>query len=136
MVIAEDYKFAREMALWKKRVRKEWPLIEVLEYTKPDYSKTDIVLGEKYVSRVVLSIGDLDPDDIGVEMLIAENGTDNIRNISARYEFSLESFDKGVAEYKCEIMVDSAGAFNMAGRIYPKNEGLPHRQDFDLVRWL
>ena len=132
----DDFAFAREMALWKKRVRREWPHIEVLEYIKPDYSKTDIILGETYTAEVALSIGDLSPEDIGVEMLIAENGTDKVSVITKRYDFELAGFDKGIARYKCSMLAETAGAFNMAGRVYPRNNGLPHRQDFDLVKWL
>lgn len=135
-VIKDDFKFAREMAQWKKRVRKEWPFIEVVDYIKPDYSKADIILGDKYHAEVALSIGDLKPEDIGVEMIIAENGTDSVTNIRDVYEFEFKEFSKGIARYSCTIMAESAGAYNIAGRIYAKNAGLAHRQDFDLVKWL
>ncbi|MFA6769993.1 MAG: alpha-glucan family phosphorylase [Bacteroidales bacterium] len=136
MVIKDDFKFAREMAQWKKKVRIEWPFIEVVDYIKPDYSKADIILGDKYIAEVALSIGDLKPEDIGVEMIVAENGTDTINNVNKIYEFKFTKLTKGVARYKCEIMAESAGAFNIAGRIYAKHPGLAHRQDFDLVKWL
>ena len=35
-----------------------------------------------------------------------------------------------------EIVPDRSGQFSIAGRFYAKNPELPHRQDFDLVRWL
>ncbi|MFA6757733.1 MAG: alpha-glucan family phosphorylase [Bacteroidales bacterium] len=136
MVAKNDFEFAREMAQWKKKVKKEWPFIEVVEYIKPDYSKADIILGNEYSAEVALSIGDLNPQDIGVEMIIAENGTDTVSEIRRVYEFEFKEFTKGVARYKCVIMSESAGAFNIASRIYAKHPGLAHRQDFDLVRWL
>ncbi len=135
-VTNNDFAFAREMALWKKKVRKEWPYIEVYEYKKPDYSSSDIVLGETYEAELVISLGDLSPDDIGAELLIAENGTEVVKSIKRSVEFELVEFDKGVARYRCGILADSTGAFNLAGRIYARHPGLPHRQDFDLVRWL
>ena len=136
LVIKDDFKFAREMAQWKKRVRKEWPFIEVVEYIKPDYSKADIILGNKYNAEVALSIGDLKAEDIGVEMIMAENEHDNIMYASKIYEFEFKELNKGIARYRCTIMAESAGAFNIASRIYAKNPGLAHRQDFDLVKWL
>ena len=93
-------------------------------------------MGDKYIAEVALSIGDLKPEDIGVEMIVAENGTDTINNVNKIYEFKFTKLTKGVARYKCEIMAESAGAFNIAGRIYAKHPGLAHRQDFDLVKWL
>ena len=34
------------------------------------------------------------------------------------------------------INPDRSGLYQVAGRIYAKNAKLPHRQDFELVRWL
>ena len=73
-LIADNYKVAREIAAWKKNVRREWPSIEVLSYTQPDSSYS---LSQNNVlnAEVVLNIGSLKPEDIGVEMLFAV--TDN-----------------------------------------------------------
>jgi hypothetical protein len=94
------------------------------------------VVGETYVAELVLSLGDLTPSDIGAEILVAENGTENVKNIKRAVEFELVDFEKGVARYRCGILAESTGAFNLAGRLYARHPGLPHRQDFDLVRWL
>ena len=135
-MIKDDYALAREMAVWKKRVRNEWPFIEVVSYNKPDSSVSDINLGEEYMAEVSLSIGDLSFEDIGVEMLVAENGTEGNPHIKRVIEFDFVGYDSGIAKYRCTILADTAGVFSLAGRVYAKNPGLPHRQDFDLVKWL
>ncbi len=135
-MIKGDYALAREMALWKKRVRNEWPFIEVVSYNKPDSYASDINFGEEYTAEVSLSIGDLSYEDIGVEMLVAENGTEGTPHIRKVIEFDFVTYDSGIAKYRCTILADSAGVFSLAGRVYAKNSGLPHRQDFDLVKWL
>ena len=38
--------------------------------------------------------------------------------------------------YDNRIGCDAADSDQVAGRIYAKNSKLPHRQDFELVRWL
>ncbi len=135
-IINNEFALARELAQWKKRVRKEWPHIEVLNYIKPDNSKGDILVGEEYSAEVVLSTGDLDPEDIGVEIIVTENGVHGSPEIIRSIEFELKECKNGIARYVCSIMADTAGAFNLAGRVYAKNSKLPHRQDFDLVKWL
>lgn len=132
----DNYSKAREIALWKKRVKNEWPFIEVVSYHKPDNSKQDISLGEEYGASVTLSIGDLSPEEIGVEMLVAVNGDKGDPHIVKTIEFRLDDYNSGLAKYSCNILAETSGAFSLAGRVYAKNSDLPHRQDFDLVKWL
>ena len=135
--IAEnDYALARDLAFWKKKVSREWPLLEVVSYKKPDDSKSEVSLGNDYLAEVELSIGDLKPEDIGVEMLFAEQDSKNRMVIQIKYDFEFVSFENGVAKYKCLMLPETAGIYNFAGRVYAKNPNLPHRQDFDLVKWL
>lgn len=135
-IIAGDYALARELAFWKKRVRREWNNIEVKSYNKVDSTKAEMTIGADYIAELELFIGELDPKEVGVEILIAEQDNTNRMHIRKSFDFELISFDSGTAKYRCVIQPDTAGVFNMAGRIYPKNPLLPHRQDFDLVKWL
>jgi len=135
-IVMDDYAIARELAFWKKRVRREWPLIEVKSYKKPDDSKSEISKGNEYFAEVELLIGDLRPEDIGVEMVFAEKGKDGNMKMLKRYDFDFVSFENGIAKYRCLMMPESAGVYNFAGRVYAKHPELPHRQDFDLVKWL
>ncbi len=135
-LIRDDFKKARDLALWKKRVKNGWPFIEILNYNKPDNSRSDILLGEEYCANLTISIGDLCPDDIGIEMLIALNGENGDPHIEKVVEFELEEYNSGTAKYSCRILADTAGTFSLAGRIYAKNDALPNRQDFDLIKWL
>lgn len=133
---SDDFSLAREMAFWKKRVRREWPVVEVRSYTRLDISKSQINLGNIYPVKVELYLGALSPNEVGFEMLVAEEGRDGKMMIKEIYDFDLKGFENGVALFEAEIKPEVAGVFNLAGRIYPKNPNLPHRQDFDLVKWL
>ena len=37
--------------------------------------------------------------------------------------------------FRASQSVDNAGSFKVCYRMYPKNENLPHRQDFCYVKW-
>ncbi|MEE1309783.1 MAG: hypothetical protein UHJ41_06780, partial [Bacteroidaceae bacterium] len=37
--------------------------------------------------------------------------------------------------FKASHCIDNAGSFKVCYRMYPKNENLPHRQDFCYVKW-
>ncbi|MFA6335866.1 MAG: alpha-glucan family phosphorylase [Bacteroidales bacterium] len=135
-IVEDDFALARELAFWKKRVRREWPLLEVKSYIKPDDSKSEISRGNDYIAEVEIVIGDLKPEDIGVEMVFAEQDDNNRMVIQNKYEYEFVSYSNGVAKYRCSMLPESAGVYSFASRVYAKNPKLPHRQDFDLVKWL
>lgn len=134
--IENDFALAREVSFWKKRVKREWENISVKNYSRLDITKGEMNLGTGYPVNVELFIGELDPQDIGIEMLLAEEGSNGKMSIKEKFDFTLTGFAEGVASFSCDIKPETAGIYNFAGRIYANNPKLPHRQDFDLVKWL
>lgn len=134
-LVADDYKIARELAAWKKKVRRGWQNIEVISQTQPDASYS-LSLSNDLDVEVVLNLGDLTPDDIGIEMLFATADRKQHLHIQDRCEFKLVEFSDGVAKYQTSILPDKTGMYQVAKRMYAKNPLLPHRQDCELVRWL
>ena len=102
----------------------------------PDRNSDNLAIGHEFNAEVVLNIGDLKAEEIGVEVLFATTDKKGKLHIQERYEFApVESAD-GVAKYAASINPDRSGLYLVAGRLYAKNADLPHRQDFELVRWL
>jgi phosphorylase/glycogen(starch) synthase len=135
-VVANDFAVAREIADWKKRLRREWKNVEVVSVTVPDSVNSEVVLGNEFKAEVTLNVGDLNAEEIGVELLFATTDKKGRLHIQERYDFTpVESVD-GTAKYVATVNPDRSGLYQVAGRIYAKNSKLPHRQDFELVRWL
>ena len=135
-IVAEDFAEAREIAAWKKRLRREWKNGEVVSVSMPDSNSEDFAIGKAIDAEIRLNIGDLNPAEIGVEVLFATYDKKGRLHIQEKYDFEpVESVD-GVAKYTASINPDRSGLYQVAGRIYAKNAKLPHRQDFELVRWL
>ena len=131
-----DFAQAREIAFWKRSIRREWQNIEVMNYSRLDISKNEINVGSSYPVTVELFTGEIDPSEIGFELIVAQESARGGMTIAGKYDFRLVSYFDKRATYRCEIKPEIAGVFDIAGRIYPKNPKLPHRQDFDLVKWL
>lgn len=131
-----DFQLAREISDWKRRMRREWRNVEVLSFEKFDSAHKSVLLGESVRSEVVLSIGELSPDEIGVELIFASSQKDGKLRIEDKYEMTPVENNEGVVKYSVDIVPDRTGQFQVAGRIFAKNPLMPHRQDFDLVRWL
>ena len=135
-VVADDYKMARDIAAWKKRMRRDWSQVEVISVTKPDSAAGNVSTDHEYKLGAVLSIGDLDPQEIGVEFIFATQDAKNKFHIISKYECTPVESNDGVVKYETVVLPETTGVYQLAARIFAKNPLLPHRQAFELVRWL
>ena len=132
---ANDYALARDIAAWKKHVRREWENVAVISETRPDASY-DLSMGNEFKSEVVLSMGNLSPEDIGVETIFASMDAHGQLHINEVKEYTPVEFADGVCKYQVSILPDKTGMYQVASRVFAKNPLLPHRQDFECVKWL
>ncbi len=132
---ADGAKAARELAAWKRMVLSEWDNIRIVSCSQPDASYV-LSQNDMLKSRVQLDLGRLKPEDIGVEILFTSQDSKGELHIQEVAELELVSYENGVATYFTEILPEHTGMYQVAKRIFPKSSGLPHRQDFPLVKWL
>lgn len=131
----DDNKLAREIASWKAQMSAEWNNIRIVSYTQPDPSYV-LSMDNQLKGEVVLDLGRIKPEDVGVEMVFAsadEKGKLHIRNV---FELNLEETNAAVATYRNNVLPEHTGMYQVGIRVFPKNAELPHRQDFPLVKWL
>ena len=132
---ANGCQLAKEIALWKEAVAERWDAINVVSINKSeDIINTGIEAGKKYNIEVVVDEAGLD-DAIGVELVTLvtdKEGEDHIYNV---YPFTLKSREGNKYTFTATNSVDNAGSFKVCYRLFPKNDKLPHRQDFCYVKW-
>ena len=133
---ANDCAVAREIAFWKKNIRHSWQHIEVKDYVRPNDSKDQTMLGENKTFEIELFIGDILPNDIGVELVWAEQDRKGIYHVRKSFTFEYVSGGDGVAKYVCNMVPTETGVYYLTVRVFAKNDLLPHRQDMELVKWL
>lgn len=132
-----DFELAKDLSSWKKKVFRAWESIEVLSVVSPDISKEEIVMGKNYAGEVILDLNELSPEDIGVEIIIAEMITlEHHVKIIHTQEFKLIELTGRIAKYVVDVVPFKTGAFDFGIRIFPKHADLPHRQDFSFVKWI
>ncbi len=135
-LMASDYKLAREIAKWKLDISSVWDQIEVKEVQITDGITNVLKIGEEYPARVVIDLKGIKPEDIGVEMVITENGKDSGPELIESLQFEIESISGAEVAYKLNLKMMDAGSFGYAIRMYPKHPELPHRQDFNYLKWI
>ena len=130
---ADDYKLAKKIAAWKEKVAQAWDGIQILD-VKQNGEAGHMVAGEKLKVEIVVNTNGLSRD-LGLEMVAyrLENGEEKL---AFTEQFKVVKEDGGVITYELDTKIKDAGVFRFGFRLYPKNENLPHRQDFAFVRWI
>jgi alpha-glucan phosphorylase-like protein len=135
-VKAENYKMAREMAAWKYNISKTWDSIEVKSIEIADGITNKMKIGQEYPVKVYIDLKGLSCSEIGLELVITENGNRDNARIIETVELLAENCEGTVCCYKHNLHPNHPGTFNYGFRIYAKNKNLAHRQDFMYVRWI
>lgn len=135
-IVANDFAMAKELALWKKKMRREWPLIKFISASKLNNEAGALLLGTEYQAQIELFVGEIDPNDLGMEVILAENNKKGRLCVKEIFEYKLQDCSDGVATYICKITPDRTGAYQLVCRLFAKNSQMAHRQDFELVKWL
>ncbi|MBQ7298103.1 MAG: hypothetical protein IJW80_07420, partial [Alistipes sp.] len=127
---------ARELAAWKRKVSAAWDGVRVVNTERVQLDQEAIFVGSKYRFSVTLDIQNLQPEDIGVEMVVAQQIVGR-ESVDVKRTIALErtQVEGTQVTYTLEYTPDEAGTFDYALRIFPQNEHLAHRMDFALVKW-
>jgi len=137
MLADDNFENAYEITAWKRRVLRVWDFITLVKIEVPDPSlERALKLGERYSVGVTLDLKDLSSADVGVEIIFGDKHNNRIDRILEVIELHPDKEEGGITHYKAEIDTNSTGSFEFAFRIFPTNPMLPHRQDFNLVRWM
>ena len=126
---------AKEIARWKENVAQKWDGVQVLDlHTSDTLNANNAVNGNAYEATVKLATNGL-ANDLGVELVVYRN-EDNQRKLKAVYPLEAVATEGDEVTYRIKNKLTDAGVFSYAFRVYPKNEALPHRQDFAYVKWI
>ncbi len=134
-LVANDFKVAREIVNWKEEVASKWDQIEVISVNLGGdlNSKTAVRTGSKFDCSCVIDTKGLGKS-IGVELVIYKEH-DGKETFSGTRDLKVVKDDHGVLTYNLDTTIDDAGVYRYSLRMYPKNNLLPHRQDFAYTRW-
>lgn len=131
----DNFKLAKEMAAWKYKISSIWDKIEVISIDISDGINNIMKIGQEYPVSVYLDLKGLACNEIGLELVVSKYNNDKPVIIET-IEFQAENCDENICCYKHNFQPNHPGSFNYGFRIYPKNENLPHRQDFRYIRWI
>ncbi|MDD4225378.1 MAG: alpha-glucan family phosphorylase [Mariniphaga sp.] len=135
-ITRENYKWAKDLAAWKHQVVAVWDQIELIKTDIADDVNNIMKIGQEYPIRVQLDLKGLSSNEVGLELIVTENGNRETLKIVETLNFEVERCDNSVCCFKLDYRPVHPGSFNYGLRLFPKHVGLPHRQDFKCIKWL
>ena len=133
---ANNYSKAKEIAAWKQKVAAGWDKIQVLSMEVPDKLIHNPEVGEINTINIVIDVHEIKDKGIGIELVATKLGKNNVDTLYDVEELKLVKTEGTKLYFNIEYQLNMAGSFKYGFRMFPKNEDLPHRQDFCYVRWI
>jgi glycogen phosphorylase len=128
-----DYTGAATLAAWKKKVRTAWPSVRV-EHVESSGVGDAPEVGATLSVRSFVSLGDLAPDDVHVQVVHGKIDSDDRLVDTTVVDLSLaESYDGGRHRFDGDVVLDRSGAFGYTVRVIPRNQLLTSVAELGVV---
>lgn len=126
---------AKEIAAWKEEVAACWDKISIVSCDKTEFlSAGALETGKDYEVKVVVDENGLN-DAVGIEVVTLMTDKDSKDHIYSVTPLEVVKREGNLFTFAGTYTLNNSGSFKVACRMYPKNEALPHRQDFCYVKW-
>lgn len=134
-LLANNNREAIEIAQWKETVAERWDAINVVSKETACLNE-GAMTGERVTLRYVIDEQGLD-NAVGLELVTLKPDADTSdRRIYSVRKFKMVGHEGNHYTFELKVVPEHAGSFKTCVRMFPKNDKLPHRQDFCYVKWL
>lgn len=133
---ADNFAKAKEITTWKNEVSKHWDSVVVESVNMDEQIIGGPIVGESYTIKAVVDRKELKAM-LGLEVVIlSTEGEKHDHKLYRVAPFELVKEEGSKLFFELSITPDVSGIRKTAIRMYPKNDDLPHRQDFAYVKWI
>ncbi|GAA2123608.1 alpha-glucan family phosphorylase [Nocardioides bigeumensis] len=128
-----DYAGAKALSEWKQRVMGAWDAVRVEHVESDGVSETPEIGAELHV-RAFVSLGDLDTDDVAVQLVHGSlDSDDQLKDTVVDTLTLAETYEGGRYRFDGTVALDRSGAFGYTVRVVPHNERLVSDAELGLV---
>ncbi len=132
---ADNYRVARELAAWKRRVRNGWPRVQLRSIELP---QRIMKFGDNVQFRVGVRMEGLSPSDVAVELLLTPAARElaSLRQPMSHLFTHSGPTPEGEHVFTLELAPELCGKLEYRIRAYPFHPALSHRFEMGLMRWI
>ena len=129
----DNYRLAKEIALWKETVAERWDSISVVS-AEWDFPATGVNAGQQYHLKYVINEQGLN-DAVALEKVNIAINKDGEECVFSVEQLEVTGHEGNNYTFEAMLSPHQFGQYKSAVRMYPKNKNLPHRQDFCYLKW-
>jgi len=131
--VNHDYRGAARLAVWKQRVLAGWPAVHV-DHVESTGAEDSPELGASLELHAFVSLGDLSPDDVDVQVVHGRVvGEDQMVDQAAQSLTLAESYEAGRHRFDGQLTLGRTGPFGYTVRVLPKNDLLASPAELGVV---
>ena len=123
----------RETAEYLARLRKSWDVLSVKGLSSP--SEPILTVGQRVTLKALVSLGDLSPQDVAVELYYGPLSSEGEIEDPRRLVMASCGTEDKAAVYCTEATCDRTGRLGYTVRVLPKHPALVHPFLPGLVKW-
>ncbi|HET7476341.1 MAG TPA: alpha-glucan family phosphorylase [Dermatophilaceae bacterium] len=128
-----SYAGAKDLAAFKAQARAGWSAVRVDHVESSGISDAPQV-GDVLHVRAYVSLGDLQPDEVDVQVVYGRaSEADDLRDTASVPLSFTESYEAGRHLFEGELRLTRTGAFGYTVRVLPKNPGMASPAELGLV---
>lgn len=132
-MLTDNYAPARALAEWQTRVRGHWSSVSV-DHVESSGIGNIPQAGEVLHVRAFVSLGELCPDDVVVELVYGRvTDSDTLRAPETIALAHVGAFEEGRYEFAGDLTLDTTGSFGYTVRVLPRHGGLATPAEMGLV---
>jgi starch phosphorylase len=124
---------ARELAIWKSRVRAGWSGVRV-EHVEATGAADGASIGDALTVQAFVTLGELEPDDVDVQLVHGRvDESDQLTNTQTLTLRVAQSYEGGRMRYEGSVKLDRSGPFGYTVRVLPAHRLLAGPAELGLV---
>jgi starch phosphorylase len=133
--LSGDHAAAESLASWKATIRAGWPHVHI-DHVEASGLGDSVEVGQTLRVQVFVSLGELRPEDVTVEIVHGRAGDDDTLDQIRTTDLPLgETFEGGRHCFQGEVVLDRTGSFGYSVRVLPRHELLAAPSELGLVVW-
>ncbi|CAN5241772.1 glycosyltransferase family 1 protein [soil metagenome] len=134
-LLRADHAAAAALAKWKAGVRAGWPHVHI-DHVEASGIGDSPEVGAVLSVQVFVSLGELSPQDVCVEVVYGRVGDDDALTDTRRLGLTLvESHEAGRHRFDGMVELDRTGGFGYSVRILPRHDLLAAPAELGVVAW-
>lgn len=132
LVLSDNAKVT-QVADWRKKIAENWYRVSVTDVTPQ--TENAISMGDKVNFKARVTLGNLTPADVQVELYLGKRGTLGDMVKEAAIDMNCVGQDADAFTYEVSMSPINSGRQDYALRVLPKNDNIPNVLTPLFIRW-